>query len=74
MTPEEWNTVINVNLNGVYNVTHNVLPLIPENGRIINLSSPFTDNNSNIKRRWLQERFFERVYQTMDFQKAIHRH
>lgn len=39
MTPEEWNAVINVNLNGVYNVTHNVLPLIPEGGRIISLSS-----------------------------------
>ena len=39
MTPEEWNSVINVNLNGVYNVTHNILPLIPEQGRIISLSS-----------------------------------
>jgi len=39
MTPEEWNAVINVNLNGIYNVTHNVLPLIPEGGRIISLSS-----------------------------------
>jgi len=39
MTPDEWNAVINVNLNSVYNVTHNILPLIPEGGRIINISS-----------------------------------
>ncbi|MFH2028963.1 MAG: 3-oxoacyl-ACP reductase FabG [Nanoarchaeota archaeon] len=39
MTPEEWNAVINVNLNGVYNVTHNMLSLIPEGGRVISLSS-----------------------------------
>lgn len=39
MSPEEWNAVINVNLNGIYNVTHNILPLIPEGGRIISLSS-----------------------------------
>ena len=39
MVPDEWNPVININLTGIYNVTHNVLPLIPENGRIINLSS-----------------------------------
>lgn len=39
MTQEEWNTVINVNLNSLYNVTHQILPLIPEGGRIINLSS-----------------------------------
>ncbi len=39
MTPEEWNAVINVNLTGIYNVTHNMLPLIPEGGRIINISS-----------------------------------
>jgi 3-oxoacyl-[acyl-carrier protein] reductase len=39
MTPEEWNDVININLTGVYNVTHNILPLIPDGGRIISLSS-----------------------------------
>ena len=41
MAPEEWNAVINVNLNSLYNVTHNVLALelIPEGGRIINISS-----------------------------------
>jgi 3-oxoacyl-[acyl-carrier protein] reductase len=39
MTPEEWNAVINVNLNSIYNVTHNVLGLIPEGGSIISLSS-----------------------------------
>ena len=39
MTPEEWNAVVNINLTGVYNVTHNILPLIPEGGRIISLSS-----------------------------------
>ena len=41
MTPEEWNAVINVNLTGIYNVTHNVLPLIPQmgTGRIINIAS-----------------------------------
>ena len=39
MTPEEWYPVINVNLNSLYNVTHNVLELIPDGGRIINISS-----------------------------------
>lgn len=39
MTPEEWNPVININLNSLYNVTHNVLELIPEGGRIVNISS-----------------------------------
>jgi len=39
MTPEEWYPVINVNLNSLYNVTHNVLELIPEGGRVINISS-----------------------------------
>ncbi|MBD3164226.1 3-oxoacyl-[acyl-carrier-protein] reductase [Candidatus Woesearchaeota archaeon] len=39
MVPEEWNPVIKVNLNSLYNVTHNVLELIPEGGRIINISS-----------------------------------
>src|SRR3989338_7746790 len=39
MTEEEWNKVINVNLNSLYNVTKQAIPLIPENGRIINISS-----------------------------------
>jgi 3-oxoacyl-[acyl-carrier protein] reductase len=39
MTPEEWNPVIKVNLDSLYNVTHNVLDLIPEGGRVINISS-----------------------------------
>jgi 3-oxoacyl-[acyl-carrier protein] reductase len=39
MTKEEWNDVININLNSMYNVTKNALPLIPDNGRIINISS-----------------------------------
>jgi 3-oxoacyl-[acyl-carrier protein] reductase len=39
MTLADWTDVININLNGLYNVTHNVLPLIPENGRVINVSS-----------------------------------
>ncbi len=39
MVPDEWYPVINVNLNSLYNVTHNILELIPEGGRIINISS-----------------------------------
>lgn len=39
MTGEEWSKVIGVNLNGVFNVTKLALPLIPKNGRIINISS-----------------------------------
>lgn len=39
MVPEEWNSVIETNLTGVYNVTHNLLPLIPDGGRVINISS-----------------------------------
>lgn len=39
MSPEEWNDVINVNLNSIYNVTHLALSMIPEGGRIISLSS-----------------------------------
>ena len=39
MTEEEWNKVIDVNLNSLYNVTKQAIPLIPENGRIINISS-----------------------------------
>jgi 3-oxoacyl-[acyl-carrier protein] reductase len=36
---DEWNSVIAVNLTGVFNVTKAFLPLIPEGGRIINVSS-----------------------------------
>ncbi|MEA2036554.1 MAG: beta-ketoacyl-ACP reductase [Nanoarchaeota archaeon] len=39
MTQEEWYPVININLNSLYNVTHNVLELIPDGGRIVNISS-----------------------------------
>ena len=39
MTEDEWKGVINVNLNGVFNVTKQALPLIPKHGRIINISS-----------------------------------
>ena len=39
MTKEQWDIVINVNLDGTFNVTKNALSLISENGRIINISS-----------------------------------
>ncbi len=39
MTPEEWYPVINVNLNSMFNVTRNIIELIPDRGRIINISS-----------------------------------
>ena len=39
MEPEEWNKVIAVNLNSLYNVTSTLLPAIPDEGRIINISS-----------------------------------
>jgi len=39
MKPEEWYNVIDVNLNSVFNITRNALELIPEGGRIINVSS-----------------------------------
>ncbi|HLD63151.1 MAG TPA: 3-oxoacyl-[acyl-carrier-protein] reductase [Candidatus Norongarragalinales archaeon] len=39
MSPEEWNEVIAVNLTGVFNVTKAFIPLIPEGGRIVNVSS-----------------------------------
>jgi 3-oxoacyl-[acyl-carrier protein] reductase len=39
MTPEEWYPVINVNLNSLFNVTRNVLEILPDGGRIINISS-----------------------------------
>lgn len=39
MTVEEWNEVIAVNLTGVFNTTKAILPLVPEGGRIVNVSS-----------------------------------
>lgn len=39
MSLEEWNDVINTNLNGTFYTTKLALPLIKENGRIINISS-----------------------------------
>ena len=39
MDQAEWNRAININLNSIYNVTKQVLHLIPESGRIINISS-----------------------------------
>ncbi len=39
MEADEWSTVINVNLNSVYNVTKNAVFLLKENGRVINISS-----------------------------------
>jgi len=39
MTQDEWNKVIEINLNSIYNVTKNALPLLENNSRIINISS-----------------------------------
>jgi len=39
MALDEWHAVINTNLNGVFYVTKFLLPLIPNGGRIINISS-----------------------------------
>jgi 3-oxoacyl-[acyl-carrier protein] reductase len=39
MMPDEWNPVMRVNLDSLFNVTRNVLELIPDGGRIINISS-----------------------------------
>ena len=39
MTKEQWDFVINVNLNGIFNVTKTVLPLIKEGGSIVSISS-----------------------------------
>ncbi len=39
MEVNEWGKVIDVNLNSVYNVTKNALPLLRKKGRIINMSS-----------------------------------
>mgnify|MGYP001585930757 CR=1 FL=1 len=39
MTQEEWHSVIDTNLSSIFNVTKQALPLMGENGRIINISS-----------------------------------
>jgi len=39
MTKEQWNFVVNINLNGTFNVTKNALLLLRDNGRVINISS-----------------------------------
>ena len=41
MSPDEWNAVINTNLNSVFNMTRNVIEKMRNNkfGRIINISS-----------------------------------
>ncbi|MBI2653733.1 beta-ketoacyl-ACP reductase [Candidatus Woesearchaeota archaeon] len=39
MTKEQWDFVLKINLNGIFNVTKNSLPLIREGGRIISISS-----------------------------------
>ena len=39
MTREQWDSVVSTNLDGVFNVTKNALPLIRKGGRIINISS-----------------------------------
>ncbi len=39
MDSENWKEVIDINLTGIYNVTKNTVPLLKENGRIINISS-----------------------------------
>ena len=39
MNANEWNSVIKINLNGIYNVTKNALPLLRKKGRIISISS-----------------------------------
>ncbi|MEM7463794.1 MAG: acetoacetyl-CoA reductase [Pseudomonadota bacterium] len=41
ITPEQWNEVINTNLNGIFNMTHPVWPGMRDRkfGRIINISS-----------------------------------
>ena len=39
MSIDDWNVVMKTNLKGTFNVTKNALPLLNENGRIINVSS-----------------------------------
>lgn len=39
MTKRQWDSVVRTNLDGVFNVTKNILPLMREDGAIINISS-----------------------------------
>ena len=39
LTKQQWDTVVRTNLDGVFNVTKNLLHLLREDGRIINISS-----------------------------------
>ena len=39
MTKEQWDFVLRINLDGAFNVTKNALPVIRDNGRIVNISS-----------------------------------
>ncbi|MBI2657096.1 3-oxoacyl-[acyl-carrier-protein] reductase [Candidatus Woesearchaeota archaeon] len=39
MEKSQWDLVVRTNLDGTFNVTKNALPIIRENGRIINISS-----------------------------------
>ena len=47
MTDEEWYTVININLNGVYNLCKFVVPMMreQESGAIVNISSTSLQDN-----------------------------
>ena len=39
MTKEQWDFVVRINLDGIFNMTKNALSLMRDNGRIINISS-----------------------------------
>lgn len=39
MSEDEWNDVIRINLNSIFNVTRNLLEMIPDGGSIINMAS-----------------------------------
>ncbi len=39
MTKDQWKIVLSTNLDSMFNVTKNALPLLKDNGRIINISS-----------------------------------
>lgn len=39
MTKEQWEIVLSTNLDSMFNVTKNALPLLKDNGRIVNISS-----------------------------------
>ncbi len=39
MDKEDWQSILDINLNSLFNVTRNILDLIPDEGRIINISS-----------------------------------